>query len=239
MTPAGPRFGPESTIEDKWPNFLNSTWSVHHQFESHGYTGVLYLHLLPIVCKHSIAVNVSSGVIQSHPGPRHPGSQGRWLIIRIRVIWLDLSLFVLKCTPRVYPFCHLNILSYSENNVLTNFHFCQSEARAFNVDERFFTSLHNYMLPIAGHECSHINHVKTPVNGDRLSNTLLKIAFSTSNFSDNMLLSAMLLPHETSTRATAIYHDRHQRSFIYRLVPAWRREARAGNDRGPVCFDTN
>ena len=162
--------------------------------ESHGYTGVLYLHLLAIVCKHfiihSCQIYVSSGVILSHPGPGHPGSQGRWLIIRIRVIWLDLPLLVLNCTHSViWIFCLTlkttfwpTFTSVTSVNLVT-----------FNVDGRFFTSLHNYMLPIAGHECSHINHVKTPVNGDRLSNTLLKIAFSTSNFSDNMLLSAIML----------------------------------------------
>ena len=194
MTPAGPRFGPESTIEDKWPNFLNSTWSVHHKFESHGYTGVLYLHLLAIVCKHSIAVKyVSSGVIQSHPGPGHPGSQGRWLIIRIRVIWLDLPLLFLNCTHSViWTFCLT--LKRTFWPTFTSVNLRQEPGLVtFNVDERFSTSLHNYMLPIAGHECSHINHVKTSVNGDRLSNTLLKIAFSTSNFSDNMLLSAIML----------------------------------------------
>ena len=51
--------------------------------------------MCPVVC-----------VIQSHPGPGHPGSQGRWLIIRIRVIWLDLPLVVLNCTHSViWTFC--------------------------------------------------------------------------------------------------------------------------------------
>ena len=169
MTPAGPRFGPESTIEDKRPNFLNSTWSVHHKFESHGYTGVIYLHLLAIVCKHSIAVKyVSSGVIQSHPEPGHPGSQGRWLIIRIRVIWLDLPLLFLNCTHSViWTLCLTLKTTFWPTFTSVNLR-QEPGLVTFNVDERFFTSLHNYMLPIAGHECSHINHVKTPVNGDRL-----------------------------------------------------------------------
>ena len=191
---------------------------------------------------------MSSGVIQSHPGPGHPGSQGRWLIIRIRVIWLDLPLLFLNCTHSViWTFCLTLKTTFWPTFTSVNLR-QEPGLVTFNVDERFFTSLHNYMLPVAGHECSHINHVKTPVNGDRLSNTLLKIAFSTSNFSDNMLLSAIMLfclpkhPLEQlllNLNLNLNYHDRHQRSFIYRLVPAWRREVRAGNDRGPVCFDTN
>ena len=134
---------------------------------------------------------MSSGVIQSHPGPGHPGSQGRWLIIIIRVIWLDLPLLVLNYTHSViWTFClTLKTTFWPTFTSVTSVNLRQEPGLVtFNIDERFFTSLHNYMLPIAWHECSHINHVKTPVNGDRLSNTLLKIAFSTSNFSDNMLL---------------------------------------------------
>ena len=119
----------------------------------------------------------------------------RWLIIRIRVIWLDLPLLVLNCTHSViWIFCLTLKTTFWPFTSVTSVNLRQEPCLVtFNVDERFFTSLHNYMLPIAGHECSHINHVKTPVNGDRLSNTLLKIAFSTSNFSDNMLLSAIML----------------------------------------------
>ena len=128
--------------------------------------------------------------VQSHPGPGHPGSQGRWLIIRIRVIWLDLPLLFLNCTHSViWTFCLTLKTTFWPTFTSVNLR-QEPGLVTFNVDERFFTSLHNYMFPIAGHECSHINHVKTPVNGDRLSNTLLKIAFSTSNFSDNMLLSS-------------------------------------------------
>ena len=176
---------------------------------------------------------MSSGVIQSHPGPGHPGSQGRWLIIRICVIWLDLPLLVLNCTHSViwtfsvtlkttfWP-TFTSVTLRQEHGLFT-----------FNVDERFFTSLHNYMLPIAGYEFSHINHVKTPVNGDRLSNTPLKIAFSTSNFSDNMLLPSAImlfcLPKHPLEQLLLPWSPPEK--LYYRLVPAWRRKARAGNDR--------
>ena len=186
---------------------------------------------------------MSSGVIQSHPGPEHPGSQGRWLIIRIRVIWLDLPLLVLNCTHSViWTLClTLKTTFWPTFTSVTSVNLRQEPGLVtFNVDEQFFTSLHNYMLPIAGYECSHINHVKTPVNGDRLSNTLLKIAFSTSNFSDNMLLSAiMLFCLSKHPLEQLLLPWSPPEKLYYRLVPAWRREARAGNDRGPVCFDTN
>ena len=141
-----------------------------------------------LIIVHSCQIYVSSGVIQSHPGPGHPGSQ---LIIRICVIWLDLPLLVLNCTHSVtWTFCLTLKTTFWPTFTSVNLR-QEPGLVTFNVDERFFTSLHNYMLPIAGHECSHINHVKTPVNGDRLCKTLLKIAFS--NFSDNMLLSTIML----------------------------------------------
>ena len=74
-------------------------------------------------------IYVSSGVIQSLPGPGHPGSQGRWLIIRICVIWLDLPLLVLNFThSAIWTLClTLKTTFWPTFTSVT----CQSEERAW------------------------------------------------------------------------------------------------------------
>ena len=77
---------------------------------------LLYIRML----SYRTLIYVSSGVIQSHPGLGHPGSQGRWLIIRIRVIWLDLPLLVLNGAHSViWTLCLTPKTTFW---LLTNFH---------------------------------------------------------------------------------------------------------------------